>query len=241
MNFTRNYLNIDYIEGASLLLEGNSAHHLIKVLRKKVGDQLELFNGKGGSAISIIKDIKKSSVEIEVITKKQAILRKGINISLGQALIKPDPFNFSVQKATELGVISITPLQTERSVVKIDKLSLEKKLSKWKTIMQGACEQCGENWLPTINYPMPISEWASKEESNQKIVLYPGAEKKISDIQYEDSVSVAIGPEGDFSLSEIEELIDFGYTPVTIGKRILRAETAVISSLSAIRTLAREF
>ena len=163
MNFTRNYLNIDYIEGASLLLEGNSAHHLIKVLRKKVGDQLELFNGKGGSAISIIKDIKKSSVEIEVITKKQAILRKGINISLGQALIKPDPFNFSVQKATELGVIRIAPLQTERSVVKIDKLSLEKKLSKWKAIMQGACEQCGENWLPTINYPMPISEWAAKE------------------------------------------------------------------------------
>jgi len=241
MNFTRNYLNIDYIEGASLLLEGNSAHHLIRVLRKKEGDQLELFNGKGGSAFSIIKGIKKSSVEIEVVTKKKDIPRKGINISLGQALIKPDPFNFSVQKATELGVIRIAPLQTERSVVKIDKLSLEKKLSKWKAIMQGACEQCGENWLPTINYPMPISEWASKEDSNQKIVLYPGAEKKISDIQYGDSVSVAIGPEGDFSPSEIEELMDFGYTPVTIGKRILRAETAVISSLSAIRTLAREF
>ena len=241
MNFTRNYLNIDYIEGASLLLEGNSAHHLIRVLRKKEGDQLELFNGKGGSAISIIKGIKKSSVEIEVITKKKDIPRKGISISLGQALIKPDPFNFSVQKATELGVIRIAPLQTERSVVKIDKLFKEKKLSKWKTIMQGACEQCGENWLPTINYPMSISEWASKEGSNQKIVLYPGAEKKISDIQYGDSVSVAIGPEGDFSPSEIEELIDFGYTPVTIGKRILRAETAVISALSAIRTLVKEF
>ena len=92
-----------------------------------------------------------------------------------------------------------------------------------------------------IVYSEKVAKKVAMEIDGLIDYIFVDAEKKISDIQYGDSVSVAIGPEGDFSPSEIEELIDFGYTPVTIGKRILRAETAVISALSAIRTLAKEF
>jgi len=241
MNYTRNYLNTDCSLGVALKLDTNSAHHLTKVLRKKKHDKIEIFDGKGSYSLAEITAINRTEVLLKVIKEKTHVPRKGINISLGQALIKPDPFNLSIQKATELGVKDIFPLQTERSVVRIDDSSLEKKHAKWSSIAQGACEQCGENWLPEIFYPMSLVEWATLQETRTKIVLYPGADTKISDLQYKDSISIAIGPEGGFSSSEVDTLIGCNFTPVTIGSRILRAETAVMAAMSSIRTLAEEF
>ena len=118
---------------------------------------------------------------------------------------------------------------------------VHKKRQKWQVIAQGACEQCGQNWLPKINNPVALRDWSDELQPDHKIVLYPGAEVKISDIEFKNSVTLAIGPEGDFSPSEIESLINEDYIPVSMGSRILRAETAVISALSTIRTLAGEF
>ena len=241
MDTTRNYLDEDYSPDAVLVLSASSAHHLIKVLRKKEGDEIEVFDGKGASCLAKILSIKTSKVAVLMSGKKSFSPRQGISIHLGQALIKPDPFNLSVQKATELGVDSISPLITERSVAKINKESYDKKRQKWQVIAQGACEQCGENWLPVINDPAVLKDWSSSTRSEHKIVLYPGADVKISDIDFKNSVAVAIGPEGDFSSQEIEGLVKEGYIPVSMGSRILRAETAVISALSTIRTLAGEF
>jgi len=241
MNSTRNYLDEDYSPDAVLVLSASSAHHLIKVLRKKEGDEIEVFDGKGASCLAKILSIKTSKATILLLGKKSFSPRQGISIHLGQALIKPDPFNLSVQKATELGVDSISPLITERSVAKINKESYDKKRKKWQVIAQGACEQCGQNWLPTINDPAVLKDWSGSIRSDHKIVLYPGADIKISDIEFKNSVTLAIGPEGDFSSSEIESLIKEDYIPVSMGSRILRAETAVISALSTIRTLAGEF
>lgn len=136
---------------------------------------------------------------------------------------------------------SISPLLTERSVTKIKKESFRKKKEKWLSISQGACEQCGQNWLPEINNPSLLRDWSSSIEAEKKIVLYPGASKKISEICFTNSVALAIGPEGDFTSEEIGDLVKEGFTPVSMGTRILRAETAAISALSTIRTLAGDF
>ena len=239
MNLTRSFVNQEFFLNKKIILEKSSYHHLIKVLRKKEGDELVLFDGKGSSCLGIISKIHRSAVQLDVIDIFEKSLRSGIEINLGQSLIKNDPFNLTIQKATELGVTSFHPLITDRSELKI-KMTRNRSL-RWNLIARGACEQCGENWLPIIEDPIKLDRWAANEESKIKIVLYPNADNKISDFKYKDSVSLAIGPEGDFSDYEVDSLTEKGFIPVSIGKRILRAETAAISAISSVRFSAKEF
>ena len=239
MNLTRSFVNQEFFLNKKIILEKSSSHHLIKVLRKKEGDELVLFDGKGNSCLGVIFKIRRSEVQLDVIDIFEKSLRHGIEINLGQSLIKSDPFNLTIQKATELGVTSFHPLITDRSELKI-KMTRNRSL-RWNLIARGACEQCGENWLPIIEDPIKLDIWAANEESKIKIVLYPNADNKISDFKYKDSVSLAIGPEGDFSDYEVDSLTEKGFIPVSIGKRILRAETAAISAISSVRFSAKEF
>jgi len=239
MNLTRSFVNQEFFLNKKIILEKSSSHHLIKVLRKKEGDQIVLFDGKGNSCLGVISKIHRSEVQLDVIDIFEKSLRSGIEINLGQSLIKNDPFNLTIQKATELGVTSFHPLITDRSELKI-KMTRNRSL-RWNLIARGACEQCGENWLPIIEDPIKLDRWAANEESKIKIVLYPNADNKISDFKYKDSVSLAIGPEGDFSDYEVDSLTEKGFIPVSIGKRILRAETAAISAISSVRFSAKEF
>ncbi|MFL2701518.1 MAG: 16S rRNA (uracil(1498)-N(3))-methyltransferase [Gammaproteobacteria bacterium] len=239
MNLTRSFVDQEFSLNKKLILEKPSSHHLLKVLRKKEGDEIVLFDGKGNSCLGVISKIHRSKIELEIIDIFKQSLRSGIEINLGQSLIKNDPFNLTIQKATELGVASFHPLITDRSVVKI-KMTKNRNL-RWNLIARGACEQCGENWLPVIEDPIKIDRWASNVKSEIKIVLSPNADNKISDFEYKDSVSLAIGPEGDFSDYEVDSLTEKGFIPVSIGKRILRAETAAISAISSVRFSAKEF
>ena len=239
ISLTRNFVDQHFAVNKKIILEKSSTHHLLKVLRKKEGDEIILFDGKGNSCLGVISSLNKSQLELEIIELFDKTLRSGIKISLGQSLIKSDPLNFIIQKATELGVASFYPLITDRSVIKL-KMTKNRAL-KWSLIARGACEQCGENWLPIIENPMKLDKWAEVEKSKIKIVLYPHANNKISDLDYKDSVSLAIGPEGDFTDYEVDSLIEKGFIPVTIGQRILRAETAAISAISSVRFGAKEF
>ena len=239
MNLTRSFVDQEFSLNKKLILEKPSSHHLIKVLRKKEADEIVLFDGKGNSCLGVISKIHRSEVQLDVIDIFKKSLRSGIEINLGQSLIKNDPFNLTIQKATELGVTSFHPLITERSELKI-KMTRNRSL-RWNLIARGACEQCGENWLPIIEDPIKLDIWAANVESKIKIVLYPNSENKISDFKYKDSVSLAIGPEGDFSDYEVDSLTEKGFIPVSIGKRILRAETAAISAISSVRFSTKEF
>ena len=239
MNLTRSFVNQEFFLNKKIILEKSSSHHLIKVLRKKEGDEIVLFDGNGYSCLGVICKIHRSEVQLDVIDIFEKSLRSGIEINLGQSLIKNDPFNLTIQKATELGVTSFHPLITDRSELKI-KMTRNRSL-RWNLIARGACEQCGENWLPIIEDPIKLDRWAANVESKIKIVLFPNADNKISDLKYKDSVSLAIGPEGDFSDYEVDSLTEKGFIPVSIGKRILRAETAAISAVSSVRFSAKEF
>ena len=239
MNLTRNFLDQKFSVNKKIILEKSSTHHLLKVLRKKEEDKIILFDGKGNSCLGVITSVSRSKLELEIIDVFERTLRSGVDINLGQSLIKTDPLHFIIQKATELGIVSFCPLITDRSVVKFKMTKNRSK--KWSLIARGACEQCGENWLPVIEDPMKLDKWAGITRSKLKIVLYPKADNKISDLDYKDSVSLAIGPEGDFTKYEVDSLTEKGFIPVTIGKRILRAETAAISAISSVRFSAKEF
>ena len=151
MNLTRSFVDQKFFLNKKLILEKPSSHHLIKVLRKKESDQIVLFDGKGNSCLGIISKIHRSEVQLDVIDIFEKSLRSGIEINLGQSLIKNDPFNLTIQKATELGVTSFHPLITDRSELKI-KMTRNRSL-RWNLIARGACEQCGENWYLLLKIP----------------------------------------------------------------------------------------
>ena len=230
MNYTRTFFEHSFKDQEVISLNKKDFHHEINVL----------FDGRGSSCLVEVTELKKRTFEIKIIKTFPEIPRFGIEINLGQALIKNNPFLFSVQKATELGVSKISPLLTER--VSVKRQNYSQLIEKSYQTAKGACEQCGENWLPEINLPQPVLDWSSRCRAETKIVLYPNAEKKLSDINIKGSVSLAVGPEGDFTEREIELLIiNYGFVPVTIGKRILRAETAAIAAISALRYGTGEF
>ena len=241
MNYTRTYLEDSFHKDKIISLDKKLFHHEINVLRKKEGDKFIIFDGKGSSGITEIIELNRKNFIIKIIELFEPSSREGLDIELGQALIKNDPFNFSLQKATELGVKKFSPIVSERVVVKRDQFSDKSRMEKWKQIAKGACEQCGENWIPEIASPTGIKEWSKSTNAETKIVLFPDAKDNLSDVKISKSISVAIGPEGDFTEEEVECLKESGFLPVTIGKRILRAETAAISVVSALRYGVKEF
>lgn len=241
MNYTRTFLDFPYVQEDCISLEKINFHHEINVLRKKVGDKFIVFDGKGQSGLVEILEINKKTINLFMKEIFPESTREGLAIDLGQSLIKNDPFNFAIQKATELGVCTISPLITERVVVSRKDQKISNRIEKWKQTAKGACEQCGENWIPEITKPLKIEDWSKVINSDIKIVLYPDAEIMLSEIEIKDSISIAIGPEGDFTEEEIRGLKEDGFIPVTIGPRILRAETASISVISALRYGAKEF
>ena len=241
MNYTRIYCSQNLETGKVLTLLQDSSKHLAQVLRKKEGSLIELFDGKGSSYTAEIISSQKKRVKVKLVEEPVFQDRKGIKISLGQSLIKKEPFSFSIQKATELGVVSISPLYTERTVIKLKSNSTKSRKARWQSIATHACQQCGENWLPEINEIQPLEDWTQAVNAKHKIVLYPGAETKLSSLTFDDSVAIAVGPEGDFTDSEIKLLTKKDFLPVKLGERILRADTAVISVVSAIRAMCEEF
>lgn len=241
MNYTRIYCGQNLEIGKVLTLLQDSSKHLAHVLRKKEGSLIELFDGKGSSCTAEIISSQKKRVKVKLVEEPVFQDRKGIKISLGQSLIKTEPFSFSIQKATELGVVSISPLYTERTVIKLKSNSTKSRKARWQSIATHACQQCGENWLPEINEIQPLEDWTQAVKAKHKIVLYPGAETKLSSLTFDDSVAIAVGPEGDFTDSEIKLLTKKDFLPVKLGERVLRADTAVISVVSAIRAMCEEF
>ena len=241
MNYTRIYCGQNLEIGKVLILIQDSSKHLVNVLRKKEGSLIELFDGKGSSCTAEIISSQKKRVKVKLVEELVFQDRKGIKISLGQSLIKTEPFSFSIQKATELGVASISPLYTERTVIKLKSNSTKSRKARWQSIATHACQQCGENWLPDINEIQRLEDWAQAVKAKHKIVLYPNAETKLSSLTFDDSVAIAVGPEGDFTDSEINLLTEKDFLPVKLGERVLRADTAVISVVSAIRAMCEEF
>jgi len=241
MNYTRIYCGQNLEIGKVLILIQDSSKHLVNVLRKKEGSLIELFDGKGSSCTAEIISSQKKRVKVKLVEELVFQDRKGIKISLGQSLIKTEPFSLSIQKATELGVASISPLYTERTVIKLKSNSTKSRKARWQSIATHACQQCGENWLPGINEIQRLEDWAQAVKAKHKIVLYPNAETKLSSLTFDDSVAIAVGPEGDFTDSEINLLAEKDFLPVKLGERVLRADTAVISVVSAIRAMCEEF
>lgn len=218
------------------VLSAEEAHHALNVLRLKVGDTLNVFDGRGHEAQARIAEATKDSVRLTILQHSN-IPSLPCRITLAQAIPKKS-MDLIVQKATELGVASIVPLVSERSVVKLDEDS--KRIERWREIALEACKQCGNNWLPEIQPPRKAREFLSspgKFDLRLIASLQPDSKplkKILGDGANPASVLILIGPEGDFTPAELGLAKSAGCLPLSLGPLVLRAETAAIYALSIL-------
>ncbi len=225
--------------GARIALNEGASHHLARVLRAEVGDAVTLFNGEGGEFDAVITQITKKNVEVEILQFVPRDAESPLDICLAQGIAKGEKMDFIVQKAVELGVKKIVPLLTERCNVRLDETREKKRVMHWQSVIVSACEQSGRNRVPEIVPPVAYADWISNEIAGFKFVLSPHTSNRFTDadISLDASITVLIGPEGGLSESEIKLALDYGFTALNLGPRVLRTETATLAALTFFQTL----
>lgn len=229
-------------EGELCELGEQTLRYIKSVLRMKKGESLILFDGAGWEYEAAIKTFLDDRVSIEVL-KKNRIPEKAVKISLFQALPKATKMDFIVQKATELGADRIISFQSARTVPRLSQDKARGKISRWRSIAQEASRQCGRADIPEIRGIVSFEEMlACSEGQSLKIILWEEeSNRNIKEILRDEKyagandISVVIGPEGGFSREEIERAADKGFISATMGKNILKVETAVLAILSIIQ------
>ncbi len=223
-------------------LSDQTHNHLVKVLRLKSGDLLQLFNGDGRDYQARLTEVEKrrSKAVIELRTERQN--ESPLKISIGQGLSRGERMDWAIQKATELGVHHITPLFTERSEVRLSAERQVKRSKHWQQVAISACEQSFRATLPTIDEPGSLSEWISSVDADLKLVLHPHTTPLVlGEIEKPSSVALLIGPEGGLEEQEVQEAIDQGFHPWLLGPRVLRTETAPIAAAAVLNYLWGDF
>jgi len=225
-------------------LPPDAAHHASRVLRLRVGDAVQLFDGIGHECHGIIADLSGKRVLVEQITAVAAQRESPLRTVLAQALCSSEKMDWVIQKATELGVTEIQPLDTERSVARLSAERAEKRLQHWQQVAISACEQSGRNVLPIIQPPQDIMAWlrSMRESSVSKFILLPeGAQSLHAQAEPQGQAILMIGAEGGYTAAESDTALLCGFTPIRMGARVMRTETAAVAGLTALQMLWGDF
>lgn len=231
------------IEG-TFALPADAAHHASRVLRLREGSRVEIFDGCGNACHGLISASHGKQVTIGDLQPVLDNRESRLSVTLAQALSSSEKMDWVIQKATELGVSKIQPLDTERSVARLSAERVEKRLQHWRQVAISACEQCGRNLLPTIHPPLDIMLWLQQTRggTDGKFILLPqGATSLRAQSKPQGAVTLMVGAEGGFTPAESDSALLCGYTPIQLGSRILRTETAAIAGLAALQTLWGDF
>lgn len=230
----------EYMEvGQIYCLGADASHHLQHVLRFKVGGVFDVFDGQENEYQAQVHAIEKKQIQFIVKQRFDVCRESALKIHLAQGIAKGDRWTYSLQKAVELGVHSFTPLWTQHVAYKWEKKIDDKKISQWQSIVVSACEQSGRTRLPNLHPIQTLDDFLRQEQFGNKIILQPELGQHWRKMAWhpEQSVSVLIGPEGGFSHEEYEKALVAGYQGMTLGPRILRTETAVVSALSILQAV----
>ena len=224
-----------------IYIEGQDVNHIKNVLRMKTGEQLKISDGNNKRYLCEIETMTAQEVCVRIIEEQQVNTELPSKIYLFQGLPKGDKMELIVQKAVELGVYEVIPVATKRAVVKLDEKKAAKKVERWNGIAESGAKQSGRNVIPSVTKVMSYKEaLAYAKELDVILIPYELAEgmaetkQVIEGIKKGASIGVFIGPEGGFETAEVEQAIESGAKAITLGRRILRTETAGLTTLSIL-------
>jgi len=221
--------------GDKISLEKNNEHHLLKVLRFPVGNTITLFNGDGFDYQAIVISTKKTYI-VEVLSQQKNESESSLDLTLAQGIAKGEKMDFLIQKAVELGVSRIIPMQTEHCVVRLKAEKVAKRINHWQKIANHACGQSGRSVIVDISLPLTLTELLNKPNHNG-FVLYHRATENLQTMEKPSKATILIGPEGGLSDAEIKQATNAGFQPLLLGKRILRTETASLVAIANMQLL----
>ncbi|MEO6117579.1 MAG: 16S rRNA (uracil(1498)-N(3))-methyltransferase [Methylotenera sp.] len=238
--YTNNPLVLDdYIQ-----LSESAAAHATRALRLNVGDSAILFNGDGFDYDCELTSIKKSTVIAKITAAKKITNESPLRITLLQAISSGDRMDYTIQKAVELGVTSIQPITSLRSVVKLTVERAEKRIEHWQNVATSACEQSGRAVVPQLATPLGLQQWLANNVNNNgmRILLNPIGALRLAEMTApKNEIQLLIGAEGGLAQTEIDLALQHGFQSVVLGARILRTETAALATISALQTLWGDF
>ena len=241
----RFFVTPEEMNADSLVLTGANAEHA-KVLRLKPGEEVLICNGDGNECRCVVERIDAREVELTVLERMESINEASVRVSIYMAFPKADKLEHVIQKATELGAYEIIAFPTSRCVSRPDDKSLSKKLERWQKIAASAAEQSGRGRIPRVltlpNYAAALERAA---QADKAILFYENEQATTLRMAMEQgsakTFSLLTGPEGGLDIKEVEQAQKAGLQVCTLGKRILRCETAPLCALSAVMYASGEF
>ena len=245
MRLTRVYLpptTTALQRGSERELPSVAGEHVVRVMRLRPGAELTVFDGSGGEWSAEIVSIARNSVRVRCIEFAAVERESPMQLTLLQSLARGEKMDWIIQKATELGVQRIVPVDSERSVVQFDEDRAGKRLQHWRAVAASACEQCGRNRLPSIDLPQPLPAALNAAGDGHRFILEPGAARTLATAAIGLKAAVVlIGPEGGFTAAELNAAQQATFEPVSFGPRILRTETAAVAAITVLQSVSGDF
>lgn len=226
----------------SITLSPDESHHLLRVVRLKIGDEIFVFDGQGNEYRSRFAGVENKLAVVDIVEKLEDLVESPLQLTLAQALTKGEKFDFIVQKATELGVHRIVPLRTEYVDLRLNAEQGRKRLERWQRISLEALKQSGRRKIVEITLPISFGDFleSAYEESDGELMLFNergGAklETALASLSNKQKITAIIGPEGGWSDQEINQFNRYSNKSISLGRRILRTETAAIAAITLLQ------
>jgi 16S rRNA (uracil1498-N3)-methyltransferase len=233
--------------GRALPLDADASHHALRVLRLSIGDSVVVFNGDGRRWLARILAADRRGATVDPEMPHRAGTESALPIVLAQGLPSGDKMDWVIEKATELGVASIRPLMSARSVARLDAARAERRLVHWRRVAIAACMQCGRDRLPEIAAPRSLADWLREGApgcpDGARLLLSPRDAPGLAMLAVTPppAVTILAGPEGGFTDEETAATRDAGWRPLRLGPRTLRSETAGIAAIAALQAVLGDF
>ena len=238
MNAPRFYCREALAPGALVELPAPVVRHAVRVLRLGPGDSVVLFDGRGGEYPALLQRIEKERAWAELGAWQDVECESPLAITLIQSLQAGDKMDFTIQKAVELGVRAIVPVESRRSVLKLAGERAGKRVAHWQGVAAAACEQCGRNQVPLVAPLSRLDQWLVRPApEGLRLLLAPDAAVSLHAIPRQTSIQLLIGAEGGLDPQEIIAAAPVGFQAVRLGPRVLRTETAGLAAIAALQTL----
>jgi 16S rRNA (uracil1498-N3)-methyltransferase len=242
----RMYFSGELEPGRSCTLPPPQAHHAMRVLRLKRGEPVILFNGDGAEYAAVVVEASRDRFALDVTGRDVMDREAPFAVTLAQAVSSGERMDYTIQKAVELGIAAIQPLEARRSVVRLSADRAQRRVAHWQAVAIAACEQCGRNRVPPVLPLMQLDQFlagcGARRDGERRVLLSPRTSRGLRDLERPTGAIVMLaGPEGGLSPEEERVAEQTGFLPVRLGPRVLRTETAAVAALAAMQALWGDF